>query len=383
MAIVGVDTFGISYVAPFLGAEYALSTQRVGLLFTATVAASLLGAIGIAPWSDRIGRRGVLLLAVLLVGMPGALIALTRNYPMLLALRLLVGLGFGASLPVAVALVSESVLARHRSLAVTVTGSAIVAGMALAGVAASLLIPAFGWRSMLYASAALSLIVAFAVFMLLPESPLMHRTTRPSAPDDSRDWLRGTLLRSLLLGLLLTMSFLVVNFAAYWLPTIILNQGYSVEQTGAIGSSRQILTVLLGILLGWGMDRAGVSRVLVFCYLSATLLFFCVAGASALPVALGLLLLALSMLSAGLSGSMVYVTGFYAPEVRATALGRLHGVARVVGGSVGTYVGGVLVGKGWTQAQLATVIGCAAAIGAAALIATRYARIRAGQGAGA
>ena len=179
------------------------------------------------------------------------------------------------------------------------------------------------------------------------------------------------------------MSFLLFLFVLYWLPTIILNQGYSVAETGVIGSSRQVVTVLFGALLGWCMDRAGVSRVLVFCYLSATLLFFCTAGVSALPVALGLLLLALSALSAGLSGSMVYVSSFYAPAVRATALGWLHGVARVVGGSLGTYVGGVLVGAGWTQPQLATFIGCAAAIGAAALIATRYARFQGVQGVGA
>jgi hypothetical protein len=41
----------------------------------------------------------------------------------------------------------------------------------------------------------------------------------------------------------------------------------------------------------------------------------------------------------------------------------------VAGGSVGTYMGGVLLGAGWSQQQLATIAGLAAVIGLGALVA--------------
>ena len=55
--------------------------------------------------------------------------------------------------------------------------------------------------------------------------------------------------------------------------------------------------------------------------------------------------------------------------MRATALGWVQGLSRVVGGSIGTYMGGVLLGAGWTQQQLSMAAGLAAAIGLTALAA--------------
>mgnify|MGYP000850306019 CR=1 FL=1 len=73
---VGVDTFGISYVAPLLGADFGIAPAQIGMVFAASVVASLVGAIGIAPLSDRFGRRRVLLVSVLLTGAPSLFIPL-------------------------------------------------------------------------------------------------------------------------------------------------------------------------------------------------------------------------------------------------------------------------------------------------------------------
>jgi hypothetical protein len=47
----------------------------------------------------------------------------------------------------------------------------------------------------------------------------------------------------------------------------------------------------------------------------------------------------------------------------------VQGVARLVGGSIGTSIGGVLVAAGWTQRQLALGIGCVALVGLSSLLA--------------
>ena len=88
------------------------------------------------------------------------------------------------------------------------------------------------------------------------------------------------LLRSALFCVVLTMSYMVLNFAVYWLPTVILNEGYSFGDAGLIGSTRQLLTVALGFAVGFSMDRFGAGRVLVLCHAVAMALFLVITGLS-------------------------------------------------------------------------------------------------------
>jgi len=372
MLLQGADAFGISYVAPLLGREHGIDPEWVGVIFTASVIGTLLGAIGIAPASDRFGRSRILLLSVLMTGTPSLLIPLTTGVPALAALRFVVGLGYGASLPVAVALVAEVAPAHRRALLVTLTSTSTVVGMGVSGLATSLIVPRYGWHAMLYSSGVVSVVVTLVGALLLPKSRAAGASVS-SAPQrgDARALISPAFLRqSLLLCLMLTMSSLVVNFAAYWLPTLIVNQGYSVQDTGFIGSSRQLLTVLTGIAVGWGMDRLGFGRVLAMCYGLATLLFMGLAGLHGLAVlALGMLLLGMTLFSAGTSGSLALISSVYPAQQRTTALGWVQGVARLLGGIIGTSVGGVMVGAGWTQRQFAVGIGCVALVCLASLLA--------------
>jgi AAHS family 4-hydroxybenzoate transporter-like MFS transporter len=373
MVLQGVDTFGISYVAPLLGADFGIAPAQLGMVFAASVVASFIGAIGIAPLSDRYGRRRVLLLSVLLTGAPSLFIPLTRDTSVLLLLRVLVGLGFGAALPVALAMVSDFAPARFRSRLVTLTTTAIVVGMGLSGLAASAMVPRWGWESLLYVSGAASVTAVLLGALLLPESQPATLAPIDAGPPVSalRALLEpAVLLRTALFCVVLTMSYAVLNFAVYWLPTVILNEGYSVGNAGLLGSTRQLLTVVLGFVVGFSMDRFGASRVLVLCHAIAMVLFLTITGLSLFAaLSLAVLLLGMSVLSAGLSGLLALISGSYAAAVRATALGWVLGLSRVAGGSVGTYMGGVLLGAGWSQQQLATIAGLAAVIGLAALVA--------------
>lgn len=373
MILQGVDTYGISYVAPLLGADFGIAPAQIGMVFAASVLASLLGAIGIAPLSDRFGRRRVLLVAVFLTGAPSLFIPLTRDMQVLLALRIVVGLGFGAALPVALALVSDFAPARFRSRLVTLTTTSVVIGMGLSGLAASAMVPHLGWQSLLYVSGAASMLAVVVGVLLLPESrPSAAQCATPAAPQGALRLLLepAVLLRSGLFFVVLAMSYMVLNFAVYWLPTVIFNHGYSVEHTGIIGSTRQLLTVALGFVVGFCMDRLGANRVLVACHALAVLLFFVITGFGGFEaLSLVVLLVGMSVLSAGLSGLLALVSASYPAAVRATALGWVQGASRVAGGSVGTYMGGVLLGAGLTHQQLALAAGFAAAIGLAALLA--------------
>lgn len=374
MVVQGVDTYGISYVAPLLGADFGIAPAQIGMLFAVSVMASLVGATVLAPLSDRYGRRRVLLATVLLTGAPSIFIPLTRDMTVLLALRVIVGLGFGAALPVALALVSDLVPARFRARLVTLTTTSIVVGMSLSGIAASTIVPRMGWQFLLFASGTTCIVSVLLGLWLLPESRPSGAGASGADAAPAANWRAllepGTLLRSALFCLVLATSYMVLNFAVYWLPTVILNEGYSFSDAGFIGSTRQLVTVGVSFFVGFLMDRFGGGRVLLACQATAMVLLLATSGlASFAALSLGVLLSGMSVLSASVSGLLALVSGSYPAPVRATALGWVLGTSRVAGGSVGTYMGGVALGAGWTQQQLATAAGLAAAAGLTALVA--------------
>ena len=64
-------------------------------------------------------------------------------------LRLLAGMGMGAAMPNATTLLSEYVPPRRRSLLITIMFSGFTLGSAVIGFIAGIMIPHFGWRSVL------------------------------------------------------------------------------------------------------------------------------------------------------------------------------------------------------------------------------------------
>lgn len=95
----GFDVMAMAFTAPHVSADWQLSGKLLGMLFSAGLIGMALGALGLAPLADRIGRRALTLacLAILTVGM--GMSALASTAWQLGALRLLTGLGIGVSWP--------------------------------------------------------------------------------------------------------------------------------------------------------------------------------------------------------------------------------------------------------------------------------------------
>jgi len=367
----GVDVFGLSYVAPLLAADLALPAERLGIVFAATVLGSLAGATLLSPLADRIGRRPVMVIALLLTATGSLGVAFAHSLPALVALRLVVGVGFGASLPVAAASMAELAPPGRRALLVTLMSTSLVIGMSLAGLMTSLVAPVIGWRAQVVIASTFSLLVALVGSTLLPRDrrPTVEQPARGTEPLPLAALLQPQVLaRSLLLCGVMTLAFAVMNFAGYWLPSMLVRDGLSIEQTGLIGSGRQLVTVLAGFLVGWAMDRAGTGRVLAVVHGLAAMLFLAVSGTAGIAV-LVLLLAGMTVQSAGLSGLVALVSASYESSMRATALGWVQGIARVLGGTAGTWVGGLMIGAGWSRWSLAMAMGTAALCGLGGLLA--------------
>lgn len=170
-ALDAMDIGLISFIMVAVVAEWAPSDTALSMLGAIGFVGMALGASLGGVLADKIGRRQVFALTMLIYGVATGLSALSPSLAVLITLRFVVGLGLGAELPVASTLVSEFAPRRIRGRVVVALESFWAIGWLAAALIGYFLIPHVenGWRWALALGAipALwSLIVRFG----LPES---------------------------------------------------------------------------------------------------------------------------------------------------------------------------------------------------------------------
>ncbi|MDB5417905.1 MAG: major facilitator superfamily 1 [Phenylobacterium sp.] len=138
----------LGFVVPGMVAEYGVSRATVAILPFSALAGTACGSIVWGVLADIFGRRAsILLSAVMFVGTSicGAMPSLWWN----VAMCFLMGAAAGGMLPVAYALLAESMPSRHRGWSlVLIGGLGAVGGYLAASGLSALLQPTFGWRIM-------------------------------------------------------------------------------------------------------------------------------------------------------------------------------------------------------------------------------------------
>ncbi|GAA3731426.1 MFS transporter [Streptomyces tremellae] len=177
-------------VSPAIGLIAAMATYGVGYV------ARLAGAVYFGRLGDRIGRRKVLLVTIVLMGASTTLIGALPSYGaigiaapcLLVALRLIQGFGAGAEIAGATALLTEYAPVRRRGLISSLVSLGTNSGtLAASGLWAVLLgtlsdsqLLSWGWRVPFLSS---FLLLVFAVWLRsrLKESPVFEE--RPDVVD--------------------------------------------------------------------------------------------------------------------------------------------------------------------------------------------------------
>lgn len=170
-ALDAMDIGLISFIMAALAAEWQLSQGELSLLGSIGFIGMGLGATLGGLLADRIGRRQVFALTMLIYGIATGLSALSTGLVMLIALRFIVGIGLGAELPVASTLVSEFAPRRIRGRVVVALESFWAVGWLAAASIGYFIVPNFenGWRWAL-ALGAIPALWSIVVRFGLPES---------------------------------------------------------------------------------------------------------------------------------------------------------------------------------------------------------------------
>ncbi|CAI1621487.1 MFS transporter [Serratia proteamaculans] len=297
----GFDTAVIGYIAPALREEWSLLPAQLSPAFGAGLLGLLIGSLIFGPVADAIGRKRVLLVSILIFGGGTLASAYTHSIESLTLLRLITGIGLGGAMPTCITLSSEYSPARRRMIMVTLSWSGFTAGLALGGLLAGQIIPAFGWRGVLMLGGIVPLLLLPLLAWQMPES-VRFMTSSPKHADRLRlvveritgkswagvaiiDEERPTQVRSpishlfiegrAVCTLLLWLAFFCSLFVFYqltsWLPSILKDAGYDIVHASRIGAMVPLGGTLGAILMALLMDRVGPYRVLALSYLGAAM----------------------------------------------------------------------------------------------------------------
>ncbi len=170
----GFDFFVIGVCLPLITVDLGLTPGRAGLLASAAVVGSVLGALLVGPVADRIGRRLVFRLDLLAFVAAALASAFAWDVWSLIGFRFLLGVAIGADYPLSSSYAVEVAPRRHRErllvgvISFQAIGSLLGVGLGLLAVHAD---PAPGaWRWILGSGAFFAVLVVAARHGL-PESP--------------------------------------------------------------------------------------------------------------------------------------------------------------------------------------------------------------------
>jgi ACDE family multidrug resistance protein len=128
MAVLGVSS--ITPALPEIRDAFGVTSAQVGLMITIFILPSIALTPVLGVLSDRHGRRKILIPALLLFGIAGGLCAFARSFELLLALRLLQGMGAAALGTLNVTVIGDIFTGHERSAALGYNSSVLSIGTA-------------------------------------------------------------------------------------------------------------------------------------------------------------------------------------------------------------------------------------------------------------
>jgi predicted MFS family arabinose efflux permease len=152
------------------------------LAFTFAIVQPVLGAA-----ADMFGKARLMIVCLVLLGLASILGALTTSYPLLLATRVLAGIGAGGVFPVTLSLTSDLVGPKLRQVALSRVMAGAMTGNLLGSTASGIIGDFFGWRGVLVILGSLAIAASVAVALGFKGAALV----KPTAKADLRKLARG------------------------------------------------------------------------------------------------------------------------------------------------------------------------------------------------
>ena len=231
----------LSRFAETLGSNLA----TIGVLGLVVGMSQVSTSVVVGAISDRIGSKMVLTTGMALLGITAVMIGLSKTMSVLIGTQIVLGVGFSASITTAIVYISDLVPPHRRGLAFGIGTTMMGLGYSLGSLLGGVVAQHWGYRSVYFVAALLSVIGLVIAFMCLDHVP-EHAGTR-STTLSSLAFIRSIFSDKFVLvislgGLLVFMVFggLVVMFFPIYASYV----GLSPATIGALFAMRTVASTL-------------------------------------------------------------------------------------------------------------------------------------------
>jgi DHA1 family tetracycline resistance protein-like MFS transporter len=351
-----IDMIGFGIVIPILplySQHFNAAPWQIGLLFGSFSMMQLIAAPILGRWSDRIGRRPILLLSILGTALSFLILGLANSLGMLFLGRIIDGIS-GGNISTAQAYIADVTPLDKRSSAMGLIGAAFGLGFVF-GPAIGGLLGQYSYQLPFFVASGLALVNTIAIYLYLPESLTEERRKLHSAGGSlslSESWKaaqESKLGTVMICTLLSTIAFSLVTalftlFTANRLHWNVRDNGILFAYIG-----------ILGVIIQGGMIRRLVPRtgerplIILGCVCL-------VLSMALLPISssVGLVVLASSLLAIGNGFVTPLLSGLASkstdPKSQGSVMGLMQSISSL-GRMVGPAVGGFMLNYDFTHTQ--------------------------------
>ena len=376
----GFDITAMAVVASPVSVDLALTPDLLGWIFSFALAGMMVGAMALAPIADIIGRRALIILSLMIVGVSVIMTSKVESLTLFMLLRFISGMGAGALLASQASLAAEYSPDKYRALSVAIVTAGYPTGAMMTSVVAGYILPEYGWRMMFLFGGVVTVGMVIVAWLMIPESlkyliekkpnnalekinKILLKLNAPSIselPPSNNDRVTVSMIgnmRMLLspkfrrLSLMLWTSFFcafgTLYFLMSWIPKLMENAGYDM----AVGRDAFLLFNLGGVI---GIYLLGVlsvkwkltNLILNLSLVSAVSMIIFALVPNQLNILFILILLIGILQQSAFTGLYGVAAKAYPTEIRSTGVGWAIGLGRS-GAVAGPAVAGYLILAGY------------------------------------
>ncbi|MDI9619217.1 MAG: MFS transporter [Candidatus Nezhaarchaeota archaeon] len=146
----------INVALPSIGRDFQVDAVTLGWIATSYLLAAGMFSIPFGRLADTAGRRRIFVIGLVVFGACSVLSALASSIGMLMAFRVIQGIGGAMIFATAVAIITSTFPPQERGKAIGINTGAVYAGLSLGPMGGGLLTQSLGWRSLFLVNGALS-----------------------------------------------------------------------------------------------------------------------------------------------------------------------------------------------------------------------------------
>ncbi|SDH47491.1 MFS transporter, AAHS family, benzoate transport protein [Planococcus glaciei] len=373
--IVTFDSFDLviySSVIPLIMEEWAITPVQAGAIGSYGFIGMMIGAVLFGIMADKLGRKNVLILSVVLFSVFSFLCAFAPGPTSFSVLRFIAGIGIGGVMPNVIALLTEYTPKYRVNIVILIMLCCFSVGGILAAIVGIYFIPLMGWHSVYWVAAIPLLFIPLMMknfhdspvillmkgkteelrYVLKKANPALSLTpdTKFIASNEEKEsgspvtalFKNKRALGTAMIWIAFFMCILMINGLTTWLPNLMFSAGYALNSSLSFVIALNAGSVIGTLILGTLADKFGVKKVLVPMFVMASVCLMLL-GFKNNMIVLYLLIGITGACTIGAQNlSYSFVSQYYPSLIRSTGVGFASAVGRI-GGIIGPIFGGVLV----------------------------------------